>query len=74
MVFALGFAAIGSMAFAAELARANVVLSIILSLVTGVGVILVVWAWRAVPTWRWIVFGVCAGIPLGWLGALSGIS
>lgn len=66
--------AVATIAFAAQLARISVILSVILSVIVGVGVVLFCWQWRLILTVRWIIYGASIGVPLGWLGALSGIS
>ncbi|QNG17687.1 DUF2537 domain-containing protein [Rhodococcus triatomae] len=73
-LFSTVVVATAAIVFASQLARVSVVLAVVLNVIVGVGVVLTVWHWRTRPTWRWVVYGICAGIPVGWVAALAGAS
>ena len=56
--------------FGVALARINPVLAAIVNVVAVGGAAPSIWRWRTIAVVRWIVFGVIAGVALGWLGLL----
>lgn len=65
----LSIAAVG--AFSQGLAHVNVFLAVAVNVIAVAGLAPTVWRWRAVPIWRWVVYGAVAGIPLGWVAAIA---
>ena len=55
-------------AFGAALLQVNVVVAVAINLVAVVGSAPTVWRWRATPVWRWVVYGLAAGVALAWIG------
>lgn len=59
---------VGVFAFGAALLQVNVVVAVAINLVAVVGSAPTVWRWRATPVWRWVVYGLAAGVALAWIG------
>ncbi|MGC0362562.1 hypothetical protein ABH922_000546 [Rhodococcus sp. 27YEA15] len=57
--------------FCVGLGNVSVVLAIIVNLIAVAGLAPTLWRWRAIPVWRWVLYGAVAGIPLGWLAAIA---
>lgn len=58
-------------AFFIALGDVNVLLAVVVNLIAVGGLAPTVWRWRAIPVWRWVVFGAAAGVPLGWIAAIA---
>ena len=59
---------VGVFAFGAALLQVNVVVAVAINLIAVVGSAPTVWRWRATPVWRWVVYGLAAGVTLAWAG------
>ncbi|MCJ0904946.1 DUF2537 domain-containing protein [Rhodococcus sp. ARC_M6] len=70
-IFAAMLSTVAVAAFSEGLADINAVLAIVVNIVAVGGLAPTVWRWRAVPVWRWVVYGAVAGIPLGWITAIA---
>lgn len=57
--------------FSEGLANINVFLAVVINAIAVGGLAPTVWRWRALPTWRWVVYGAVVGIPLGWIAAIA---
>lgn len=62
--------AVGVFAFGAALLQVNVVVAVAINLIAVIGSAPTVWRWRATPVWRWVVYGLAAGVALAWIGLL----
>ncbi|QRI75660.1 MULTISPECIES: DUF2537 domain-containing protein [Rhodococcus] len=69
--FALVVTVVTIVAFGLELGRVHPLLAVIVNLVAAAGIAPTLWWWRRVPLWRWIVAGVAAGVPVGWIVLLG---
>jgi hypothetical protein len=47
-------------------------LAVVVNVIVAVGVAPTLWQWRAVPVWRWVVYGAAAGVVVGWIALLAG--
>ncbi|MDI9914859.1 DUF2537 domain-containing protein [Rhodococcus sp. IEGM 1379] len=70
-IFAAMLSTVAVAAFSEGLANVNAVLAIVVNIVAVGGLAPTVWRWRAVPVWRWVVYGAVVGIPLGWIAAIA---
>ncbi len=50
------------------MADINIVLAVVINLGIAAGFAPSVWFGRSIPTWRWVVFGIGAGVVAAWLG------
>ncbi|QCQ89906.1 DUF2537 domain-containing protein [Rhodococcus sp. SGAir0479] len=70
--FAAVFTLVAVVAFGSALAAIHPLLAVGFNLVVVGGAAPTVWRWRRVPVWRWVVYGVGAGVISGWLVLFSG--
>ena len=49
------------------------VLAAVVNVIVAVGVAPSLWQWRAVPVWRWVVYGAVAGTIVSWIALLAGV-
>ena len=70
-VFAAMLSTSAVAAFCIALGDVNVLLAVVVNLIAVGGLAPTVWRWRAIPVWRWVVFGGAAGVPLGWIAAIA---
>ncbi|KAA0021280.1 DUF2537 domain-containing protein [Antrihabitans cavernicola] len=68
MTGALMLAAI--VAFGLALARVNPFLAVGINVVAVGGALPTLWRWRRARTIRWVIYGVSAGVLLGWIALL----
>ena len=61
---------VGVVAFGTALAHIHPLLTVGFNLVVVGGAAPTVWRWRHIPVWRWVVYGVAAGVVSGWCGLL----
>ncbi|MDV2476668.1 DUF2537 domain-containing protein [Rhodococcus zopfii] len=69
--FALAVTVVTVVAFGSVLVGISPVLALVVNLVASAGAAPTLWVWSRVPLWRWVVAGVAAGIPAGWLILLA---
>lgn len=50
------------------MADINIVLAVVINLGIAAGFAPSVWFGRSIPAWRWVVFGIGAGVVAAWLG------
>ncbi|NLU82438.1 DUF2537 domain-containing protein [Rhodococcus sp. HNM0569] len=67
------FVAAAAVAFAAGLARVNVVMSILLNAAVAAGAAPMLWQIRRTLVWRWVALGGAVGLVAGWIAALAGM-
>lgn len=70
--FAAVFTLVGVVAFGSALATIHPLLAVGFNLVVVGGAAPTVWRWRHVAVWRWVVYGMAAGVISGWLALLFG--
>ncbi|CAM2932917.1 DUF2537 domain-containing protein [Prescottella defluvii] len=63
---------VGVVAFGTSLAHIHVLLALGFNLVAVGGAAPTVWRWRHRPVWRWVVYGLAAGVVIGWAALLFG--
>lgn len=68
--FAAAVTLVGVVAFGSALATIHPLLAVGFNLVVVGGGAPTVWRWRHVPVWRWVVYGVAAGVLSGWFALL----
>lgn len=59
-------------AFGTTLGHIHPLLAVGFNLVAVGGAAPTVWRWRTLPVWRWVVYGVVAGVVSGWTALLLG--
>ncbi|WP_305095135.1 DUF2537 domain-containing protein [Prescottella sp. R16] len=64
---------VGVVAFGTALADIHPLLAIGFNIVAVGGAAPTVWRWRWIPVWRWVVYGVGAGVVLGWIGVVLAV-
>lgn len=71
--FAAALSAVAVIACGAAMIAVHPLLALVVNVVVVAGVAPTVWQWRAVPVWRWVVYGAAAGVVVGWLALLLGM-
>lgn len=62
--------AVAVFAFGVALGRIQPVLAVCINLVAVGGAAPTVWRWRSVLVVRWVVYGLGAGVGLGWIALI----
>lgn len=70
--FAAALSGAGVAACGVAMAAVHPLLALVVNVLVAVGIAPTLWQWRAVPVWRWAVFGVAAGVVAGWIALLAG--
>ena len=70
--FAAVVTLVAVVAFGVTLAHIHPLLTVGFNLVAVGGAAPTVWRWRNLPVWRWVVYGVAAGVVSGWFALLFG--
>lgn len=65
-------AAVAVLALSTGLAGISRWLAVLSNLLVAAGLAPSVWFARSLPVWRWVAFGVAAGVPLAWVALLLG--
>ncbi|PTR28700.1 uncharacterized protein DUF2537 [Rhodococcus sp. OK519] len=71
-VFVAVVTMVGVVAFGVTLAHIHPLLAVGFNLVAVGGAAPTVYRWRNLPVWRWVVYGVTAGVVSGWITLLFG--
>lgn len=71
--FAAVLVAVAVIACGGAMIAVHPLLAVAVNLIVAVGVAPTLWHWRAVPVWRWVVYGAAAGVAVGWLALLLGV-
>lgn len=58
--------------FGAAMVAVHPLLALVVNVVVVAGVAPTVWQWRAVPVWRWVIYGALVGVVAGWVALLFG--
>ncbi|MGK8510460.1 DUF2537 domain-containing protein [Nocardia asiatica] len=67
-------AAVAVYSFGAALAEVHPLLAVAVNLVAVGGAAPTAWRWRFAPVTRWVIGGGAAGVLLGWIALLLGVS
>lgn len=65
-------AAVAVLALSTGLAGVSRWLAVLGNLLVAAGLTPSLWLARSMPAWRWVAFGVAAGVPLAWVALLLG--
>ncbi len=60
-------------AFGGAMIEVHPLLAVVVNVVVVAGAAPTVWQWRAVPVWRWVVYGATVGVGAGWVALLFGV-
>ncbi|MEV6774477.1 DUF2537 domain-containing protein [Nocardia sp. NPDC051030] len=72
IVIVAALTAAGVYAFGAALAQIHPLLAVVVNLIAVGGATPTAWRWRYAPVTRWVIFGLAAGVLLGWVALLAG--
>lgn len=73
-VLCAGLTAVAVYSFGAAVAEVATWLAWVVNIVAVAGIAPTLWRWRALPVWRWVVYGLVGGLVPGWLGLMIAFS